>query len=186
MNLPRPAAQPAPLLRPLVATDLPAVLEIQLACYGAGFVEEAALIARRLSVAPRTAWAAEHAGRVRAYLMAYPSRRGQLTALHGEFEPAAQPDTLYLHDLAVHPRSHGLRLGPRLVEHALAWGRANGWAHAALVSVQDSLGFWRRHGFAEAPLGQAEQRARFATYPGPALYMLRSPAPPDAAHENGA
>ena len=157
------------------AEDLPQVLDIQLACYGAHFVEAGPLILRRLACAPTTAWVAEREGRVCAYLTGYPSRRGKLTPLHGEFEPAADSaaDTLYLHDLAVHPTAHGLRLGPMLLAHALDHGRRQGWRHAALVSVQDSLDFWRRQGFVPAEPADELHGARLASYPGRAVYMRR-------------
>lgn len=161
----------------MAAADLPPVLDIQLACYGADFVEAGPLILRRLACAPATAWVAEREGQVCAYLTAYPSQRGKLTALHGDFEPAgANADTLYVHDLAVHPQAHGLRLGAALVAHAMAHSHTQGWRHAALVSVQDSVAFWRHRGFIPAELADAAQRARLASYPGAAAYMLRSSA----------
>lgn len=160
-------------LRRMEAEDLDAVLAIQLACYGAAFVEGRALIERRLARAPETAWVALVDGRVQAYLTGYPSTLGKLTALHGEFEPHPLGDTLYLHDLAVHPDANGRRLGPRLVQHALAFGATQGWPHAALVSVQDSLGFWQRWGFENTALTQPEQITRLASYPGAAFYMTR-------------
>ncbi|RQO64042.1 N-acetyltransferase [Variovorax sp. KBW07] len=163
----------APLVRAMRADDLDAVLAIQLACYGAGFVEDGALIARRLAAAPHTGWVAEHQGRVRAYLAGYPSTAGKLTPLHGEFEVAPAPDSLYLHDLAVHPEASGLGLGPRLVRHAWAHAAQAGWRQSTLVSVQASVGFWERQGYAAAqPAGPAQQ-ARLATYPGDSVYMAR-------------
>ena len=160
-------------LRAMRADDLEAVLAVQLACYGADFVEDGALIARRLAAAPHTGWVAEQAGAVRAYLAAYPSVLGKLTPLHGEFEPAPAADALYLHDLAVHPSAAGLGLGPRLVRHAWAQAAQAGWTHSTLVSVQASVGFWARHGYAATTPAGDEQRARLATYPGDAVYMVR-------------
>ena len=163
----------AVFVRAMRADDLDAVLAIQLACYGAGFVEDGALIARRLAAAPETGWVAGHEGEVSAYLAAYPSIAGKLTALHGEFEIAPEADALYLHDLAVHPAASGLGLGPRLVRHA--WERAvqAGWRQSTLVSVQASVSFWERLGYAPmAPAGPAQQ-ARLATYPGMPVYMVR-------------
>jgi ribosomal protein S18 acetylase RimI-like enzyme len=161
------------LVRAMRADDLDAVLAIQLACYGAGFVEDGALIARRLASAPHTGWVAEHGGGVRAYLAGYPSVVGKLTPLHGEFEVAARADALYLHDLAVHPDASGLGLGPRLVRHGWAHAVQAGWRHSTLVSVQSSVGFWERQGYtATQPVGP-EQQARLATYPGESVYMRR-------------
>lgn len=165
------------LVRAMRADDLDAVLAIQLACYGAGFVEDGALIARRLAAAPHTGWVVEHRGQgqsqVRAYLAGYPSVVGKLTPLHGEFEVAATADSLYLHDLAVHPDAAGLGLGPRLVRHAWAHAARAGWRHSTLVSVQSSVGFWERQGYAPARPAGAGQQARLATYPGDSVYMLR-------------
>ena len=160
-------------LRAMRADDLEAVLAVQLACYGAGFVEDGALIARRLAAAPHTGWVAERAGAVCAYLAAYPSVLGKLTPLHGEFEPAPAADALYLHDLAVHPSAAGLGLGPLLVRHAWAHAAQAGWAHSTLVSVQASVGFWARHGYAATAPAGVEQQVRLATYPGDAVYMAR-------------
>ena len=163
----------AVFVRVMRADDLDAVLAIQLACYGAGFVEDGALIARRLAAAPETGWVAGHAGKVKAYLAAYPSVAGKLTALHGEFEVAADADTLYLHDLAVHPAASGLGLGPRLVRHAWAHAAKAGWRQSTLVSVQASVGFWERQGYAAMQPADPAQQARLATYPGTSIYMAR-------------
>ncbi|MDQ0606460.1 ribosomal protein S18 acetylase RimI-like enzyme [Variovorax sp. W1I1] len=163
----------AVFVRAMRADDLDAVLAIQLACYGAGFVEDGALIARRLAAAPETGWVAGHEGTVRAYLAAYPSIAGKLTALHGEFEVAPEADALYLHDLAVHPAASGLGLGPQLVRHAWAHAVKAGWRQSTLVSVQASVGFWERQGYAAMQPADPAQQARLATYPGTSVYMVR-------------
>lgn len=160
-------------LRAMRSGDLDAVLAIQLACYGAGFVEDGALIARRLAAAPETGWVAGHEGEVRAYLAAYPSVAGKLTALHGEFEVAPNANALYLHDLAVHPDASGLGLGPRLVRHACEHAAQAGWRQSTLVSVQSSVGFWERQGYAAMQPTDPAQQARLATYPGTSIYMIR-------------
>jgi len=166
-------APDAARVRAMRADDLDAVLAIQLACYGAGFVEDGVLIARRLATAPHTGWVAEHGGGVRAYLAGYPSVIGKLTPLHGEFEVAPDADSLYLHDLAVHPEASGLGLGPRLVRHAWAHAMQAGWRHSTLVSVQASVGFWERQGYVAAQPAGIDQQARLATYPGASVYMAR-------------
>jgi len=166
-------ATDAVFVRAMRADDLDAVLAIQLACYGAGFVEDGALIARRLAATPETGWVAGHAGEVKAYLAAYPSVAGKLTALHGEFEVAPDADTLYLHDLAVHPAASGLGLGPRLVRHAWDHATKAGWGQSTLVSVQASVGFWERQGYAAMQPADRAQQARLATYPGTSVYMAR-------------
>lgn len=156
--------------------DLPAVMAIQRACYGEAFMESAELFERRLAAAPHTGWVMSDAlSQVGAYLSAYPSQLHALTALHGDFAPAgARADTLYLHDLAVHPQAHGQGLGPRLVQHALAQGADCGWPHAALVSVQGSQPFWQRLGFVVTALKDAPQQELLRGYATDAVYMVRS------------
>ena len=88
--------------------DVPRVLTIQRACYAPETVEAEAVIRRRLAVAPDTAWVAENEDGVCAYLVGYRSQFGKLTPLGGDFEPIADGDSLYLHDLAVRPE-HTMR-----------------------------------------------------------------------------
>lgn len=168
-------------IHPLVPADLPELLRIQAACYGAGYLEGADRFAARLAVAPHSCWLARGAdGFARAYLVACPTLRGAITPLNAVFEPAAQPDTLYLHDLAVHPDAAGLGLGPRLVHTALAWAAEHHLSHSALVAVQGSLPFWGRLGYAAAPPAPGAARALASYGPG-ALYLARDlardPAP---------
>ncbi|WP_374435476.1 GNAT family N-acetyltransferase [Inhella sp.] len=167
-------------IRQLTAADLPALLRTQAACYGAGFNEPEAVFAQRLQQSPQSAWCVDDAarpGELAAYLLGYPSRIGQITALHGSFEPVAQPDCLYLHDLAVSPTCQGQALGLRLVQHA--WGQATqlwGLRRSALVAVQGSLPFWQRLGYEVLELREPEHLSLLAAYGAEARYCVRQPA----------
>lgn len=163
-------------LRQATAADLPAILAVQRLCYAPAMNEDAATWAGRLACAADFAWIGESDGEVRAYLATYPSLAGKVAPLGSAFAIARPADCLYLHDLAVAPDAGGCGLGARLVDNALAAARAQGFLHAALVCVQDALGFWQRQGFREATTLSAAARAALATYPGPARYMLRSTA----------
>ena len=137
-----PAAQ---RLRPADVAD---VMRVQAACYGAGFLEDAALYARRLShPAHRSLGLRAASGHLLAYLAAYGSVQGQITPLHGEFAQHPAPDTLYLHDLAVRPDCAGQGLAQALLRAAAVQASECGLKHVALVSVQDTSAFWRRQGF---------------------------------------
>ena len=158
-------------LRPMREDDLDAVLAVQAACYPPAMQEPAAVVLARLRAAPATTLVACEGGAVCAYLFAYPSRLGQVTPLDAPFAPAASPDTLYLHDLAVAPQALGRGLGRRLAEQLLEAGRQQGLRHAALVAVQESWRFWEGLGFAHD--SGRPPCALLATYPGSALYMTR-------------
>lgn len=160
--------------RPLQARDLPGLLAVQQACYGAAFVEGAEVFARRLASPSHRSLVLERGGRVAAYLVAYASRLGHITPLHGDFQLHAAPDTLYLHDMAVLPQCAGQGLSGALLAQALAQARAEGLRHTALVSVQDSQGYWARHGYAAHPVPAAAQRAHLASYGAGASYLVRT------------
>ena len=162
------------LLRPLQADDLPALLQIQLACYGAGFIESAEVYARRLASPVNCSLVCESDGQPCAYLAAYRSRTGKVTPLHGDFAASHDaPDTLYLHDMAVLPSHAGQGLARALLERMWAQGRAWGLRRSALVSVQDSQAYWERQGYDARPLHDAGQRSLLASYGAGAVYMMR-------------
>jgi ribosomal protein S18 acetylase RimI-like enzyme len=159
-------------LRPMLPTDLDAVLRIQAACYPAAMQEPAAVVASRIAAAHGTCLVGLHEGSVRGYLFTYPSRLGLVTDLNAPFTVSDQPDTLYLHDLAIEACALGRGLARALVDDALRRARMLGLAHAALVSVQDSARFWHALGWREA----STLCPSLHTYPSGALYMVRTPA----------
>ena len=162
------------VVRPLALSDLPALLAVQLACYGEGFVESGEVFARRLASPANCSVVLEQNSRVCAYLAAYRSVKGKVTALHGDFETVAQPDALYLHDMAVLPARAGQGLAHALLQPLWAQARAEGLRHSALVSVQGSQAYWERHGYAVQPLADAAQRERLGSYGDGAVYMARA------------
>ena len=98
--------------------------------------------------------------------------RGKVTPLHGDFEAANPPDTLYLHDMAVLPALAGQGLAAKALLAPLWRGAvARGLTRSALVAVQGSQGYWERHGYAVHTLRDAVQRQRLAAYGEGAVYM---------------
>ena len=165
------------LVRRLAVQDLPGLLAVQLACYGPGFVESGEVFAARLASPANCSLVLERAGVVCAYLAAYRSLLGKVTPLHGGFEAVAQPDTLYLHDMAVLPECAGQGLARALLQPLWQAAGAGGLRHTALVSVQGSQGYWERHGYTVQPLADAAQRERLASYGDGAVYMVRALTP---------
>ena len=155
----------------MALADLPALLDIQRACYPGGFLESAATFTQRLQSPGNLSCAAEKGGVVCAYLAAYRSRRGKVTPLDGGFDTVAQADTLYLHDLAVAPHATGQGLAQRLVAHLWARAADEGLVASALVSVQGSQPFWERLGYRVQTLDDPVQQQNLATYGADACYM---------------
>jgi predicted N-acetyltransferase YhbS len=160
-----------PLLRPMTEDDLHDVLAVQAICYPPSMQEPRGVLLERLRAAPATTLAACDAGGVCGYVFAYPSTLGRITPLHAGFAPARDADTLYVHDLAVHPRAHGHGLGRRLAQTLFDGARRQGLRHGALVAVLAAGTFWERLGFAGAAPGQGSEA--LASYPGGAHYMTR-------------
>ncbi len=159
--------------RPLTLQDLPGLLAVQRACYGAGYIESASVYARRLASPAQCSWVIEQAGHICAYLAAYGSAQGKVTPLHGDFEAADAPDTLYLHDMAVLPELAGQGLAQTLLTALWHGAVARALSRSALVAVQGSQGFWERHGYATHPLKDAAQHQRLDGYGPGAVYMQR-------------
>jgi len=165
--------------------DLDAILQVQAACYPPVMQEAAGVVLERMLAAGETCLVAEDDMGMCGYLFAYPSRMGKVTPLGAGFQAAPDADTLYLHDLALAPRAHGRGLGRRLVTHLLAQAAGSGMAWSALVSVQDTAGFWRALGYEAAGHSGAPARAALASYPGTARYMVKRLTAPGAPSPNG-
>jgi len=162
-------------LRLMASADLPAVLQVQAACYVPDNLENHATFATRLQAVPDLSWVGVMDGQVHAYLVCYRSVLGKVGALSGAFEQAQHPTCLYLHDLAVGPAARGLGLGQALITHALDQARREHLTHAALVSVQDSLPFWQQQGFVrQHDLSPEQQQTLDSYHGGTAHYMTRA------------
>ena len=107
-----------------------------------------------------------------AYLIALPVRWPNFPALNAEPLPSQAADTLYLHDLALHPRARGSGVATRLVNQVLVSARQAGLQQAALIAIQGSVPFWQRFGFAvQQP--DPVLAAKLASYGGSAQLMRR-------------
>ncbi len=166
-------------VRPLQPHDLPALMAVQRACYGDGFMESTEVFTRRLASPVNCSLALLRDGSLCAYLAAYHSVQGKVTPLHGDFEPPAgtAPDTLYLHDMAVLPGMAGRGLAQQLLQPLWAQASARGLRHSTLVSVQGSQGYWQRQGYAVQALAHPLQQQRLASYGDGAVYMARALPP---------
>ena len=161
------------VLRSMHPADVPAVLDIQAQCYRPETIESEATVRRRLACAPDAAWVAERKDGVCAYLVGYRSLLGEVTPLGGDFEPIADGDCLYLHDLAVARCAAGSGTARALVERAWAQASSEGLLFSALVSVQGSCDFWKKRGYTVVDQPSAEQQSRLDSYPGRSYYMVR-------------
>lgn len=162
----------AVVVRAMRAADLEAVVRIQAQCYPPDMNEAAGLLQARLAACPDTAWVAVDAATDApgAYLVGYRTVLGKVSPLGAAFEHHARADGLYLHDLAIGQALRGRGVAQALVSHARAQARRWGLAGLALVSVNDTVDFWRGQGFEVAQVTPQGQAA-LDTYSGRAVYM---------------
>ena len=159
-------------LRTMRESDLHAVYAVQTLAY-TDMVESLDVLRSRLMSAPDTAWVAENKDGIGAYLVAYPSHRGKISSLGGEFDIAPAANALYIHDLAVAPRMAGQGVAAALVQQAFAYAISRQLTYICLVSVQDSLVFWNKLGFEEDHELSPEQASVLLSYSGPAYYCTK-------------
>ncbi|MCY0856743.1 GNAT family N-acetyltransferase [Cupriavidus sp. D39] len=166
-------------LRPMRATDLPAVLEIQAKCYRGMLLESAAALGSRLALSPATCWvAAEQEGKLAAYLFTHMWPRDSLPALDDvlerHWERGGEPAstlTWFVHDMAVAPAGQGKGLAPALYAAARAPALDAGLRSSRLVAVQSAAAWWRRLGYENLTPASAALSAKLSAYGDDAVLM---------------
>ncbi|RJF91947.1 GNAT family N-acetyltransferase [Noviherbaspirillum saxi] len=159
--------------RAIEISDIPDILHIQAENYPISMQEDEGIVRSRILAAPDTSLLVlDHHG-VCGYLFAYPSLLGRVAALNRPFVIARKADTLYLHDLAISRRVTGAGLGKSLVSVATELGKMKGFTYSSLMSVQDSLGFWKKLGYQVRPSIDHASTAALHSYPDNAVYMVK-------------
>ncbi|SOY51798.1 Putative GCN5-related N-acetyltransferase [Cupriavidus taiwanensis] len=172
------------IVRPMVMSDLPAVLAVQAGCYTEGLLESQAALGSRLALSPATCWVAHdpaQRGTLAAYLFTHAWPEHSLPPLDGllddRWRQHAAPDTLtwFVHDMAVAPAGRGAGLAPRLYAAAQAAAHAAGLRRSRLIAVQSAAPWWRRLGYAPVPARLAARHAgKLAAYGPSAVLMERT------------
>lgn len=160
-------------VRGMLEADLDDVLRIQDACYTEIVPESAASLLAKLRATPATCFVAETEAGVAGYLFAVPVAFPALPALDAPgCAVPAQPDALYLHDLALSVVARGTGAGQILVQQALAQARAACLPLACLVAIQQSAPYWQRFGFRAVTPPQPGVAAKVASYGAGAELMV--------------
>jgi GNAT superfamily N-acetyltransferase len=152
--------------------DIDAVVEVARLSFPDHF-EDRACFQNRLALYPRGCFVlADGDAPAKGYLIAYPWRADSAPPLNTVIEGLpADPELIYLHDLALHPQARGGGVTGAVVERLAEQAAGDGWPAIALVAVNDAVGFWSRHGFeARETPGMG---AKLASYGADARYMMR-------------
>lgn len=138
----------------------------------AAYPEDEAVFAERLRLYPAGCHVLAVEGWVVGYMLSHPWRLGEPPALNSLLGALPDnPDTYYLHDLALLPETRGTGAGSAIVAALAAQARAEGLATMSLVAVHDSVAFWQRHGFAVAE--DPALTAKLRSYDQAARFMVR-------------
>lgn len=158
-------------VRMMTAADLPAVVDVQVACHTKGTVESKESLQAKLSASPSTCLIASLESNVVGYLISLPWEFANPPQLNAQTcQLPASPNCLHLHDLAVLPRARQFGAGRTLVHAALAQVETQNLQRASLISLRDSAPFWRRHGFRAVPQS-APLKAILSSYGEGVVYM---------------
>ena len=157
--------------RPMRPDDLAAVEAIAERVHEA-YPEDPSVFAERLRLWPEGCLIYERDGVPIAYLLSHPGRAFEPPALNALLGALPQPPTTYyIHDLALLPETRGQGAGSAVVGRLLDIARRAGCPEISLVAVNDSVGFWGRHGFHAVDVPALAEKLR--SYDENARYMVR-------------
>ena len=157
--------------RTMSALDLAAVEAIA-AVVHPDFFETGEVLAERPRLYPNGAHLLEIGERPVGYVLSHPWRSGTLPALNALLgELPANPDTYYLHDLAILAVARRMGAADFIVTALARHAAARDFASMSLIAVNNSEGFWTRHGFVaqEVP----ELTGKLLTYEAGARFMVK-------------
>jgi len=141
---------PSLVIRPLIATDIDHILTVQQLAYTQNYLESYDSFAAKIAAGPQTCFGAWFDGHMVGYLVAVPRRAHEVIDFNSatiEPTPMAEAQTVYIHDLAVHPERRKSGLGDVLLVHLYESTHRYGIETYSLVAVQDSTQFWAQRGF---------------------------------------
>ena len=158
-------------IRMMTVADIPAVLEIQAACYTEVTPESKESLLAKLGASQLTCFVASLEDDTVGYLISVPWEFSSPPMLNAETcRLPSSPDCLYLHDLAVTPSARRFGAGRALVEAFLARLGKLDLGRASLIAVQDSASYWERYGFRTVRLSE-RLKAKLSTYGEDVEYM---------------
>lgn len=138
-----------------------------------GFFEAREVLAEKHALYRNGCYILEVAEKPAGYVLAHPWRRGTLPALDALLGALPQePDTFYIHDLALLPLARGIGAAGKILTSLTKHAAAMNFPTMSLVAVNGSVPFWEKQGFA------VEQRAdladKLAAYEQEARYMVKA------------
>ena len=127
--------------------DLTSINEVQRAAYIPELLEDMSIFELILENDSQSSFVAFDDGRMSAYVLSYPSMLDRDDFESGWRDLTGEENTLYIHDLCVHPDYRGQGIAQRLFGKAEAYAREKDMEQLAGIAVQNSENFWSKFGF---------------------------------------
>lgn len=157
--------------RPMTSADALAIAAIADAVHP-DFPEEPAVAAERLALGPLGCLVLDGPDGLIGYAVSHPWIFGQPPALNTPLgRLPAQPDTWYIHDVALMPAARGTGAAAAIVTTLIGLASAARLPSLTLVAVNNSVGFWSRHGLSAVEAPDLAEKLR--SYGPDARYMMR-------------
>ncbi len=134
-------------IRQMTLADLPAIDEVQRVAFIEELWEDMSLFQSILEKYARSSFVAHKNGALLGYLITHPSRITRDDFENGCEELSGDEDSLYIHDLCVHPDGRGTGIAALLLEKLDAFAKENSFAKFAGIAVQGAESFWLKQGF---------------------------------------
>jgi GNAT superfamily N-acetyltransferase len=157
--------------RPMTKADLPAIEAIALQVHAA-YPESDAVFLERLALYPQGCHVLVRGASIDGYVLSHPWHRDSPPGLDSLLEALpADPDCLYIHDIALLPGARGHGDAAIIVEQLAALSKRERLPALALIAVSGTSDFWSRQGFVaqHAP----KLATKLASYDADARLMLR-------------
>lgn len=159
-------------IRNIQIQDASAIQSIQSACYPIELQETIEVLLAKSRLSPTSCWLAANERGILGYLFTHPWNDELPPELNSPLDTLPDmADTLFLHDLAIHPQARGLGIAQALLNHAHHWASSYRLQRAMLVAVRNSQGFWQRHGFKPVLTQSSHLNAKLRAY-GPGSCCL--------------
>jgi GNAT superfamily N-acetyltransferase len=161
-------------LRPMLPTDLSAVIEVQKKTFSTDLLEDLNVFQNRLSRFGQYFLVACDKQYVVGYVVAFPWALGDSPVNNQCFpEKLPTPTCFYLHDIALLPSHQGQGIARLMLENIDENARELGFQSLSLVSVAQSGKYWDRIGFSELPVSPEKRQMILKVYGDGARLMVR-------------
>lgn len=157
--------------RAMTGYDLPAVQKIADQVHP-DFFETPEVLGERQRLYRNGCYLLEIGEKPAGYVLSHPWRFGSLPALNALLEAIPpDPDTYYLHDLALLPVARRVGAASHIVSALIKHASARGFPNMSLVAVNGSSGFWEMHGFSAQEAPELDEKLR--SYEAAAKLMVK-------------